>query len=242
MGHAKLVRENDRDKMTRPQKACRVASRLCIAGHDGSEAMTRRVEKAKCHNEWFEAGQSGCIPSTHARQDLFPKRFQASKPTPAPIWKSRPLPWLGMSSADGPNTARNPGSSSRPLRCGCAQAAKSGRRVAGGFRKREAIPQLGVARPALTRIPLGDAEHTRIWMVVRCAPGRCTDASAATGGVQGGLSGVAGTAKQAESGDGGCTRVPAKRRVGLLARSGFAHRFPRYAGSWLMDGTRFEAG
>src|SRR5436305_500780 len=33
----------------------------------------------------------------------------------------------------------------------CAQAARSGRRVAGGFKKREAMPQRGTARRALTR-------------------------------------------------------------------------------------------
>jgi hypothetical protein len=47
----------------------------------------------------------------------------------------------------------------------CVQAAKSGRGVAGGFRKREIMPQLGVARRALTGSTLRDAEHAEVgWL------------------------------------------------------------------------------
>lgn len=54
---------------------------------------------------------------------------------------------------------RTPESFITTLAMRCAQAARSGRRVAGGFKKREAMPQRGVMRRTPTRIPLMDAEH-----------------------------------------------------------------------------------
>ena len=57
---------------------------------------------------------------------------------------------------------RNPDAFVTTLAMRCAQAARSGRRVAGGFKKREAMPQRGTAHQALTRIPLRDAEHMEL--------------------------------------------------------------------------------
>src|SRR5436309_1662888 len=47
----------------------------------------------------------------------------------------------------------------------CSQAAGSGRRVTGGFKKRETMPQRGVTRNTPARIPLRDIEHGEVgWL------------------------------------------------------------------------------
>jgi DNA-directed RNA polymerase specialized sigma24 family protein len=60
---------------------------------------------------------------------------------------------------------KNPDQFITTLATRCSQAARSGRRVAGGFRKREAMPQRGTSRRALVRIPFADAEYKELgWL------------------------------------------------------------------------------
>jgi hypothetical protein len=54
---------------------------------------------------------------------------------------------------------KNPDAFITTLAMRCSQAARSGRRVVSGYRKREAMPRRGTNRRTLTRIPLLDAEH-----------------------------------------------------------------------------------
>jgi len=63
------------------------------------------------------------------------------------------------------NKGKNPEAFMTTLALRCSQAAKSGRRATGGFKKRETMPQRGVARNTPTRIPLRDIEHGEVgWL------------------------------------------------------------------------------
>ena len=113
-----------------------------MPAHDLHERFLKQLPRIEAHAK-FAFRHVGC---PHAREDL-------EAETVALAWRE----FLQLV-----ERGRNPEAFVTTLALRCAQAARSGRRVAGGYRKREAMPQRGVTRRTPIRIPLGDAEYLEL--------------------------------------------------------------------------------
>ena len=100
---------------------------------DLQERFLKKLPRIEAHAK-FAFRRVGC---PHAREDL-------EAETIALAWST----FVRLI-----DRGKNPDQFITTLAMRCAQAVRSGRRVAGGFRKREAMPQRGTARGAPTRIP-----------------------------------------------------------------------------------------
>jgi DNA-directed RNA polymerase specialized sigma24 family protein len=116
-----------------------------MPAHDLHERFLKHLPRIEAHAK-FAFRHVGC---PHARDDL-------EAETIALAWRE----FLRLV-----ERGRAPESFITTLVMRCAQAARSGRRVAGGFKKREAMPQPGTSRRALVRIPFADAENKELgWL------------------------------------------------------------------------------
>lgn len=116
-----------------------------MPAHELNERFLKQLPRIEAHAR-FAFRRIGC---PHARADL-------EAETIALAWKH----FVRLV-----ERGKNPDTFVTTLARRCAQAARNGRRVVGGYKKREAMPQRGVARRGLTRIPLMDAENQGVgWL------------------------------------------------------------------------------